>query len=161
MGYDITERWRASVGLRYSHIEKEAIRILREGDLERNPFNLNDANDFDRLSAGTVLFASIFDVSFHQLSGVRTEDNTAWELVTDFDLTDDVLLYGSVKTGFKSGGFDVRSNSEPAPVGSTGAGTLYPADLEDQVNSPACRRAPSSSRTSRPRPSRRAPRSPC
>ncbi len=135
VSYDITERWRGSVGLRYSHIEKEAIRILREGDLDRNPFNLNDANDFDRLSAGAVLFASIFDVSFHQLSGAREEDNTAWELVTDFDLTDDVLLYGSIKTGFKSGGFDVRSNSEPAPVGSTGAGTLFPANLEEQVNS--------------------------
>jgi outer membrane receptor protein involved in Fe transport len=135
LGYDITERWRGSVGLRYSHIEKEATRILREGDLERNPFNLNDANDFERLSVGTVLYASIFDVSFHQLSGSRTEDNLAWELVTEFDLTDDVLLYGSIKTGFKSGGYDVRSNSEPAPVGSTGAGTLYPANLEEQVNS--------------------------
>jgi len=135
VGYDLTERWRASLGLRYGHIEKNATRVLREGDLERNPFNLNDANDFDRLSAGTVLFASIFDVAFHQLAGSRTEDNVAWELVTDFDLTDDVLLYGSIKTGFKSGGFDVRSNSEPDPVGSTGAGTLYPAELEGQVNS--------------------------
>lgn len=134
VGYDLTERWRGSVGVRYSHIEKDATRILREGDLDRNPFNLNDANDFERLSAGTVLFASIFDVAFHQLAGSRTEDNVAWELVTDFDLTDDVLIYGSIKTGFKSGGFDVRSNSEPEPVGSTGAGTLYPADLEDQVN---------------------------
>lgn len=133
VGYDLTERWRASVGVRYSHIEKEASRILREGDLERNPFNLNDANDFERLSAGTVLFASIFDVAFHQLSGSRTEDNTAFEFITEFDLTDDVLLYGSVKTGFKGGGFDVRSNSEPDP-GSTGAGTLYPADLQDQVS---------------------------
>jgi outer membrane receptor protein involved in Fe transport len=135
LSYNLTERWRASLGLRYSHIEKEASRILREGDLERNPFNLNDANDFDRLSVGSVLFASIFKVSFHQLSGLRTENNTAWEFVTDFDLTDDILLYGSVKTGFKGGGFDVRSNSEPSPVGSTGAGTLYPANLEDQVNS--------------------------
>ncbi len=135
VGYDLMESWRASVGVRYSHIEKEAIRILRQGDLERNPFNLNEANDFARLSAGTILFASIFDVSFHQLSDNRTEDNTAFEFVTDYDLNDDVLLYGSVKTGFKSGGFDVRSNSEPAPVGSTGAGTLYPAELESQVNS--------------------------
>lgn len=135
VGYDLTDRWRASVGVRYSHIEKEAIRILREGDLARNPFNLNDENDLARLSVGTVLFASIFDVAFHQLSGSRTEDNTAFEFVTDFDLTDDVLIYGSVKTGFKGGGFDVRSNSEPSPVGSTGAGTLYPADLEPQVNS--------------------------
>jgi iron complex outermembrane receptor protein len=134
-GYDLPERWRASAGLRYSHIRKQATRILREGDLDRNPYNLNDANDFDRLSAGAVLFASIFDVSFHQLAGDRTEDNVAWELITEFDLTDDVLLYGSVKKGFKSGGFDVRSNSEPEPVGSTGAGTLYPANLESQVNS--------------------------
>ncbi|MEO8443536.1 MAG: TonB-dependent receptor, partial [Gammaproteobacteria bacterium] len=125
LSYDITERWRASAGVRYSHIEKEATRILREGDLDRNPFNINDANDFDRLAAGAVLFASIFKVSFHQLSGNRTENSTAWELVTDFDLTDDILLYGSVKKGFKGGGFDVRSNSEPVP-GSTGSGTLFP-----------------------------------
>jgi len=135
LSFDFTDRWRGSAGVRYSHIEKEATRILREGDLERNPFNLNDANDFDRLSTGAVLFASIFDVSFHQLAGSRTEDNVAWELTTEFDLNDDVLLYGSIKTGFKGGGFDVRSNSEPEPVGSTGAGTLYPANLESQVNS--------------------------
>jgi outer membrane receptor protein involved in Fe transport len=126
IGYDITERWRASFGLRYSHIEKEAVRILREGDLDRRPFNLNDAAEFERLAAGAVLFASIFKVSFHQLSGSREEDSTAFEFVTDFDLTDDILLYGSVKSGFKGGGFDVRSNSEPVP-GSTGVDILFPA----------------------------------
>lgn len=157
---DVTDRWRASVGVRFSHIEKEAVRILREGDLERNPFNLNDANDFDRLSAGAVLFSSIFDVSFHDLRGSRTENSTAYEFVTDFDLTDDVLLYGSVKTGFKGGGFDVRSNSEPGipdnkdncpggvvgpaelPAGSlTGAGSLYPLNLEPQI----CQNVPAGS----------------
>lgn len=127
VGMDITDRWRASLGLRYSHIEKEAIRILRQGDLDRNPFNLNDANDFDRLAAGSVLFASIFKVSFHQLGGNRTEDSTAFELVSDFRVNDDTLIYGSIKTGFKGGGFDVRSNSEPVP-GSTGVGTLFPED---------------------------------
>ena len=131
---DITERWSASLGLRYSHIEKEAIRILREGDLNRVPFNLNDANDFNRLSNGTVLFASIFKVAFHQLSGSLTEDPTAFELVSDFHVTDDIMVYGSVKTGFKSGGYDARSNSEPVP-GSTGAGSLYPASLQGQVSS--------------------------
>jgi outer membrane receptor protein involved in Fe transport len=157
---DVTDRWRASLGLRFSHIEKEAVRILREGDLARNPFNLNDSNDFDRLSAGAVLFSSIFDVSFHDLRGSRTENSTAWEFVTDFNLTDDVLLYGSVKTGFKGGGFDVRSNSEPGipgdkdncpggavgpaelPAGTlTGAGTLYPLNLEPQI----CQNVPAGS----------------
>lgn len=132
LGYDLTDRWRTSVGARFSHIEKEAIRILREGDLDRRPFNINDANDSDRLASGAVLFASIFNVSFHQLSGHRTENSTALEFVTDFDLNDDILLYGSVKTGFKGGGFDVRSNSEPVP-GSTGVGTLFPASSQSAV----------------------------
>jgi outer membrane receptor protein involved in Fe transport len=126
VGIDITDIWSVSAGLRYSHIEKEASRILREGDLDRVPFDLNTPEGYDRLASGAVLFASIFKVSFHQLSDHRTEDNTAWEIVTDLDITDDVMLYASAKKGFKSGGFDVRSNSEPVP-GSTGVGSLFPA----------------------------------
>ena len=133
IGYDITERWKASLGLRYTHSEKEAIRILREGDLNRRPFDLNNPADVGRLAAGSVLFASIFKVSFHELTGSRTTDHIAWEAVTDFKLTPDVMIFGSVKTGFKSGGFDARSNSEPVP-GSTGAGTLYPAFLQPQIS---------------------------
>jgi len=157
VSYDITDRWRGSAGVRYSHIEKEATRILRQGDLQRNPFNLNDANEFERLSTGSVLFASIFKVAFHDLAGSRDEDNTALEFVTEFDLTDDELVYASFKTGFKGGGFDVRSNSDPAvplPIGTqtqgeacaaaisalppggtllSGTGTLFPANLEQQV----------------------------
>ncbi len=127
LAYELTERWRASLGLRYSHMEKEATRILREGDLERRPFVLGVQPDEDLLTTGAPLFASIFNVAFHSLAGHRTENSTAFELVTDFDLTPDVMVYGSVKTGFKSGGFDARSNSEPVP-GTSGAGFLYPAD---------------------------------
>jgi iron complex outermembrane receptor protein len=129
---DLTDRWRASLGLRYTHVEKDASRILREGDLNRNPYDLYDPEGFDRLAAGAVLFASIFKVSFHQLSGSRKKDNTAFEFVTDFDLNDDTMLYASVKSGFKPGGYDVRSNSEPVP-GSTGAGILFPVSSLDAV----------------------------
>ena len=129
---DLTDRWRASLGLRYTHVEKDASRILREGDLNRNPWDIYDPEGFDRLAAGAVLFASIFKVSFHQLSGSRSKDNTAFEFVTDFDLTDDAMLYASIKSGFKPGGYDVRSNSEPVP-GSTGAGTLFPVSSLDAV----------------------------
>ena len=132
VGMDITDRWRASLGARYTHMEKEASRILREGDLDRVPFTLDNPEGFDRLATGSVLFASIFKVSFHQLSGSRIENNTAYEFVTDFDLTDDVMIYGSFKTGFKSGGFDARSNSEPVP-GTTGVGTLFPASSQPAV----------------------------
>lgn len=126
VGMDITERWRASLGVRYSHVEKEASRILREGDLQRNPFVLGVQPDDDYLAAGAPLFASIFNVAFHALSGSREEDSTAFELITEFDVNDDMMVYGSVKSGFKSGGFDARSNSEPVP-GSTGVDFLFPA----------------------------------
>ncbi len=132
LGFDITQRWRVNVGARYSHVEKEAVRILQEGDLERNAFDLADPDDFERLASGAVLYSSIFNAAFHQLGGDRDEDRTSWELITEFDATNDIMVYGSVKQGFKSGGYDVRSNSEPDP-GTTGAGVLFPAFLEDVV----------------------------
>ncbi|RMF97125.1 MAG: TonB-dependent receptor [Gammaproteobacteria bacterium] len=132
LSFDITDRWRGELGLRFAKIEKEAVRILQEGDLSRRPFDLTDPNDFARLSTGAVLYSSIFQAAFHQLGGSREEDQWSFELVSEFDLTDDVMLYGSVKKGNKSGGFDVRSNSEPDP-GTTGAGVLYPASLQATV----------------------------
>jgi outer membrane receptor protein involved in Fe transport len=53
-------------------------------------------------------------------------------VITDFQVTDDIMVYGSAKKGYKSGGYDVRSNSEPDP-GSTGLGTLYPVSVAGSV----------------------------
>ena len=113
---------------------EQAVRILQEGDLQRNAFDLSDPDDFAKLSGGAILYSSIFQAAFHQLSGDRDVDKWSFELVTEFDVNDDVMLYGSLKQGNKSGGFDVRSNSEPDP-GTTGAGVLFPASLEDTVAS--------------------------
>jgi outer membrane receptor protein involved in Fe transport len=132
IGFDLTYRWRLNLGARYSKVEKEAVRILQEGDLARNAFDLTDPDEFDRLASGAVLYSSIFKAAFHQLSGSREEEKTSWEVVTEFDATDEIMLYASAKQGFKSGGYDVRSNSEPDP-GSTGAGVLYPDFLGDVV----------------------------
>ena len=133
LSFDITDRWITNFGLRYTHTEKEAVRVFREGDLDRVPFDINTAEGFDRLTAGAPLFASIFNAAFHQLSGVRKKDRISWAFVTDYQLTDDAMIYGSVKRGFKSGGFDVRSNSEPNP-GTTGAGTLFPESVAGSVS---------------------------
>jgi outer membrane receptor protein involved in Fe transport len=128
VAYKITDAWRTSLGLRFAHVEKEAARRLQQGTLNRVPFDINVPAEAALLDSGAVLFSSIFKAAFHDLSGSRTENNLAWEFVTDYDISDDVMVYGSVKKGFKSGGFDVRSNSEPVP-GTTGAGKLYPASL--------------------------------
>jgi outer membrane receptor protein involved in Fe transport len=125
LSFDVKDWWTLNLGLRYTHTEKEAVRVLRMGDLNRVAFDINNAVDFNRLAAGAPLFASIFNAAFHQLSGNRKKDRLSWALISDFQITDDIMIYYSAKKGFKSGGFDVRSNSEPVP-GSTGAGTLYP-----------------------------------
>ena len=126
ISFDITDRWITNFGLRYTHTEKEAVRVLRLGDLARVPFDVNNAEGAVQLELGAVQFASIFNAAFHQLAGNRKKDRLSWAFVTDYQLTDDLMVYGSIKNGFKSGGFDVRSNSEPEP-GTTGAGKLYPA----------------------------------
>lgn len=126
VGANLTDDWRMSIGVRYTHTEKDAIRILREGDLNRNPYGINDPH----MQPGVIAFANVFKVVFHELSGSREKSRIAWEWVTDYKITPDVMVYGSVKTGFKSGGFDARSNSEPVP-GSTGAGVIYPTSVAD------------------------------
>ncbi len=123
--FDITDRWIVDLGLRYTHTEKEAVRVLRLGDLNRVPFDINSADGFNRLAQGAPLFASIFNAAFHQLAGNRKKDRLSFAFITDYQFTDDLMGYLSVKNGFKSGGYDVRSNSEPNP-GTTGAGSLYP-----------------------------------
>ncbi len=133
VSFDITDRWTTDLGARFARTEKEAVRVLRLGDLDRVAFDINDAAGATQLGLGAPLFASIFNAAFHQLSGNRTENRLSWSFVTDYQLTDDAMIYGSVKKGFKSGGFDVRSNSEPVP-GSTGAGTLYPTSVAGTVS---------------------------
>lgn len=137
IAFDITEDWNTSIGLRYTRTEKEAFRVLREGDLNRRPFLLSNPVEFNQLAAGAVIFSSVFDAAFHELTGSRDEDHTSFAIVSNYHITDDVMVFGSVKRGFKAGGFDVRSNSEPVP-GSTGSGKLYPAGVAGVIaNVPA------------------------
>jgi iron complex outermembrane receptor protein len=134
VSFDFADWWTANLGLRYTHTEKEAVRVFRQGDLNRIPFDINNADDFERLASGATLFSSIFNAAFHQLSGNRKKDRLSWAIVNDFQVTDDIMIYASHKQGYKSGGYDVRSNSEPVP-GSTGAGTLYPDFLSNSIAS--------------------------
>ncbi|MDJ0928129.1 MAG: TonB-dependent receptor [Gammaproteobacteria bacterium] len=150
LGFDITDRWRGNLGMRYAKIEKEAVRILQEGDLNRRAFELTNPVEAALLDVGATLYSSIFEAAFHQLAGDREEDQWSFELVTEFDATDDIMLYGSIKKGNKSGGFDVRSNSEPRavpgdpcynsmlplenqPIACSGANVLYPDATKDAV----------------------------
>ena len=54
-----------------------------------------------------------FNIDPHQIKGSRSETGFTPLVTYKFDLNDTDMLYISYTTGFKSGGFDVRSNSAP------------------------------------------------
>jgi iron complex outermembrane recepter protein len=85
--YDLTERLSISGGVRYTEEEKDYFRTTSQ-------FYSNPAFN------GLPFF---FDAN-------QTWDDTSGMVSLDYRLSDNVLLYGRVAQGFKSGGFNGRAN---------------------------------------------------
>ncbi|MFT7048660.1 MAG: iron complex outermembrane receptor protein [Halioglobus sp.] len=83
--YNVSDSWKLTVGLRYSKDEKES-------DIERKEFVLPSSINFQKKDDW---------------------DQVTWKLGADWSVTDENLLYASVSTGFKSGGFLQTVGSEP------------------------------------------------
>ena len=96
--FDLTETLTASVGLRYT--DEKVKHDVREIYLE--PL----ANDPVRLAGNE-------SVSF---------DNVSGRVVLDWQIADDVMLYGGISTGFKAGGIDSTPNG------------IVPYDSEDLIS---------------------------
>lgn len=95
--FSITDTVRVTAGARYTEDTK----------------NDDDANVYACPGQGTVDISTV-DVSSCGLIAHETReedfDAITWRLGVDWDMTEDILLYGSAATGFKSGGF---SNNQP------------------------------------------------
>jgi iron complex outermembrane receptor protein len=93
--FDLTDRLSASVGVRYTEEEK---------DYERTTSTFSD------FPGGTADPAFAFMIT-------DTWNDTSPMASLDYQVTDDMLLYGRVSRGFKSGGFNGRANNpgEQAP----------------------------------------------
>ena len=46
----------------------------------------------------------------HDLNASRSEDSFTPTAIVEWDVTDETMLYASVSSGFKAGGFDARGN---------------------------------------------------
>ncbi|MCA8900588.1 MAG: TonB-dependent receptor [Hyphomonas sp.] len=75
--WDVTDRLEISGGARYSEEEKD-LRFFHRG----------------------------MDVTANLVTDSLSFDNVSPELTVSYDLTDDIMVFGSYKEGFKSGGFD-------------------------------------------------------
>jgi iron complex outermembrane receptor protein len=83
--YDVTNTLKLTAGLRYSYDEKKA-------DITRKEFTQPESYDFKK------------DDDWSK---------TTWKLGADWFVTEESMLYASVSTGFKSGGFLQIEDSEP------------------------------------------------
>lgn len=89
--YAFTEAFRLIGGLRYTHDSKDGSKITRGNFGQPFPPDLPNP-------------AAPSDVEF---------DKVTWKVGLEYDINPDVLLYGSVSTGYKAGGFNLTSDGRP------------------------------------------------
>ncbi|MET0755404.1 MAG: TonB-dependent receptor, partial [Pseudoxanthomonas sp.] len=92
--FDLTERLKLDVGARYTDEDKHAIALNRFYLTPTYETSWGTAANFDK----TVNFK-----------------NTSPKVSLDYEITDDIMIYGLASRGFKSGGYNIRANTTAVP----------------------------------------------
>lgn len=103
--WNMTDLTRATLGLRYSYEEKDGSRKLEFSDITTG--EIRAVGEVD------TVVAKNFSAERHDLKGSRSSGNLAPSLNLQHDWSDDVMLYATASIGYKSGGYDARSNASP------------------------------------------------
>lgn len=113
--WSVTPDLRLIAGGRYTDEEKTASRrqFHTAPDGSGGNMELPVGNPASPVNA----FYGLFNIEpYETLSDTRSESNFTPSLTVQYDLNGTDMVYASYTTGFKSGGFDVRSNSHPDPM---------------------------------------------
>ena len=110
--WDINDSLSLTGGLRYSEEEKEV--------------TISGARDLGIVDFGIVVSPSFLADPRWSVLAEDDWSNTSYRLALQWDATEDVMLYGSITTGFKSGGF--------TGTASTPARAMTPFDEETATN---------------------------
>lgn len=100
--WNASETVRLTIGARYTQEEKDAERSVSIYDASAG--NLTPAGIETQLVMGGV-----FGVENHAVKDDRSESSVTGSIITEWDATEDLLLYASISNGFKAGGFDARA----------------------------------------------------
>lgn len=128
--YKFTDQWHVTLGGRYSDEDKEAKRDLNAV--------LNPASAANPVLAATVgpFLQNVFNVETHSganaLTGERSESNFSPAFTVEYFMNDDTMFYATATRGYKSGGFDVRSNGIPGSTNTFLPGTFEYDEEEAQ-----------------------------
>lgn len=112
VNWSINDQWRLNAGARFSWDDKSARRQLTITNIDGTPL----PPPLEPFVQG--LYGALFNVSNHDVAGDRSESNFMPSLSLQYFASDDTMFYASYARGFKSGGFDARSNNAPANGGS-------------------------------------------
>ncbi len=104
MTWNIRDDLRLIAGGRYSSEDKDGARSLSL---------INGVTGVPTSSTGLAIIANTLKAESHRLKDSRSESNFAPQLAVQFDITPDIMTYASMTGGYKSGGYDARSNTSP------------------------------------------------
>ena len=102
--WSITDSWRVTAGLRYNDEAKDLDkRVISQAGVRGTSIGAPQLI----FRANPATGAIISDLRSHDWQGLDMDkDKWTWSFNTQWDATDSAMLYASVSTGFKSGGFD-------------------------------------------------------
>lgn len=104
--WNIDDEFRLNLGARYTKEDKEASR--RQYHVAPNGADVGSA------STGLNALFSAFGIEpYDTINGDRDEGAFTPLITAQWDVSPDAMLYATWTTGFKGGGFDVRSNAHP------------------------------------------------
>ena len=107
--WDLSEVVRLALGVRYTHEEKDAVQATFAADYgTRNPNTIvgNAALYTVNGAPGLQPMLTIAEAVNHTHNLDREENSLTWSGNIQWDYSDNTLLYASVATGFKAGGFN-------------------------------------------------------
>lgn len=99
VAYDLTDRLTLTLGARWSQVEIDARHLQSVTTLDGDPAS--------PLVIGAVRFGPL-QSDQHDLSGSRKDTDVNPSIELQFEAAEDIMVYGSYKEGFKTGGFDAN-----------------------------------------------------
>ena len=99
--WKISDQLRATGGIRYTNEIKKGAQLVHAADYIEG----STARTGNPIAAAVA--EQLLEFTTHNFQGLRREENSfTWNANVQWDVVDDIMLYGTASSGFKAGGFN-------------------------------------------------------